>query len=75
LVDFLVNIWLENALLRLIAPVPVALKRLAAPRFVFIFGMTQLLYASYTVLLNRSAGPWRMTGQSSNNYDETQKTI
>jgi len=31
--------------------------------------MTQLLYASYAVLLNRSAGPWRMTGQSSNIYE------
>ncbi len=38
-VDFLVRIWLEKAFLRLIFPEPVALKRFAAPLFVFIFGM------------------------------------
>jgi hypothetical protein len=44
LVDFLVRIWLLNALLRLIFPDPVNLKRLAAPLFVFIFGIVLLLY-------------------------------
>jgi len=44
LVDFLVMV---KALERLICPDPVSLKRLAAPRFVFIFGITSLLYTSY----------------------------
>ena len=42
-VDFLVKIWEVNALLRRILPEPVALNRLAAPLFVFIFGITILL--------------------------------
>jgi hypothetical protein len=50
LVDFLVRIWLVKALERLIFPDPVSLKRLAAPRFVFIFGIILLLYTSYKVL-------------------------
>jgi len=41
----------------LISPLPVALNRLAAPLLVFIFGMTQLLYASYAALRINTAGP------------------
>lgn len=37
--DLLVKIWLLNAKLRLIFPVPVFRKRLAAPLFVFILGI------------------------------------
>jgi hypothetical protein len=55
LVDFLVRIWLENALFLLISPLPVALNRLAAPLLVFIFGMIQLLYASYAALQTNTA--------------------
>jgi hypothetical protein len=36
---FFVRIWLENALFLETLPDPVALNRLAAPRFVFILGM------------------------------------
>src|SRR5258708_18635740 len=38
--DFLVRMWRAYALWRLIFPVPVSLKRLAAERLVFIFGMS-----------------------------------
>ena len=37
--DFFSRMWLRNALRRMILPVPVILKRLAAPRWVFILGM------------------------------------
>jgi hypothetical protein len=40
--DFLVKMWLLNALARTNFPVPVFLKRLAAARLVFIFGMKNL---------------------------------
>ena len=40
LVDFLVRMWLLNACLRLILPVPVSLNRFFAPDIVFIFGIT-----------------------------------
>lgn len=43
LVDFLVKICEENALLRRILPLPVAVKRFAAPRLLFIFGIFILL--------------------------------
>src|SRR5947208_7720367 len=36
--------WLRNAFRRMSLPVPVTLKRLAAPRCVFIFGMSALLW-------------------------------
>src|SRR6056297_1025891 len=39
LVSFLVRMWLWNACLRLMRPLPVARNRLAAPRFDFILGM------------------------------------
>jgi len=39
LVVFLVNIWLAQDFRYTIFPVPVVLNRLAAARFVFIFGM------------------------------------
>jgi len=39
---FFVRIWLENALFLETLPDPVALNRLAAPRFVFILGMFYL---------------------------------
>jgi hypothetical protein len=42
LVVFLVRMWFPKALLLTIFPDPVFLKRLAAPRFVFIFGITFL---------------------------------
>lgn len=41
-VVLLLRMWLRKAENRLIFPVPVFLKRLAAPRFVFIFGMSGL---------------------------------
>ncbi len=37
--DFLVRMWLWNALLRFSRPDPVSLKRFFAPLFDFIFGM------------------------------------
>jgi len=40
LVDFLVRMWLLKALLLLIFPDPVVLNLFAAPRLVFILGMT-----------------------------------
>jgi hypothetical protein len=43
LVVFLVRMWLPKALLLMIFPDPVFLKRFAAPRLVFIFGITYLL--------------------------------
>jgi hypothetical protein len=42
LVVFLVRMWFPKALLLTIFPDPVFLKRFAAPRFVFIFGMSYL---------------------------------
>jgi len=39
LVGFLVRMWLLKALALTNLPVPVFLKRFAAPRFVFIFGI------------------------------------
>ena len=42
-VVFFVRIWLANDLEYVILPVPVTLKRFAAPRFVFIFGMLSIL--------------------------------
>ena len=39
LVDLVVRMWLVKALCLTIFPVPVFLNRLAAPLFVFIFGM------------------------------------
>jgi len=39
---FLVRIWLEKALFLTIFPEPLVLKRLAAPRLVFIFGIILL---------------------------------
>jgi len=44
LVVLLVKIWLPKALERMIFPLPVALKRLAAPRLVFILGMISSPY-------------------------------
>jgi hypothetical protein len=43
-VVFGVMIWLVLALLLLIFPVPVTEKRFAAPRWVFIFGITSPLF-------------------------------
>src|SRR4051812_23426172 len=43
--------WLWNAFRRRILPVPVTLKRLAAPRWVFIFGMSVLLCVVGRLLL------------------------
>ena len=54
LVDFLVRIWLEYALLRFNFPEPVFLKRFAAPLFVFIFGMVDS-FAPYTVPIKKVA--------------------
>jgi hypothetical protein len=42
LVVFLVRMWLPKALLLMIFPDPVFLKRFAAPRLVLIFGMSSL---------------------------------
>jgi hypothetical protein len=42
LVVFLVRMWLPKALLLMIFPDPVFLKRFAAPRLVLIFGMSFL---------------------------------
>jgi hypothetical protein len=42
LVVFLVRMWLPKALLLMIFPDPVFLKRFAAPRLVFSFGMSSL---------------------------------
>ena len=39
-VDFLVSMWLLFARILLIFPFPVLRKRLAAPRLVFIFGIS-----------------------------------
>tara|TARA_B100001179_G_scaffold225757_1_gene205971 strand:- start:790 stop:1086 length:297 start_codon:yes stop_codon:yes gene_type:complete len=39
-VDFLLRMWLLYALILLILPLPVRRKRLAAPRLVFIFGIS-----------------------------------
>ncbi len=39
-VDFLVRMWLLPARILLIFPLPVRRKRLAAPRLVFIFGIS-----------------------------------
>ena len=39
-VDFLVRMWLLFARILLIFPFPVLRKRLAAPRLVFIFGIS-----------------------------------
>ena len=39
-VDFLVRIWLLYARILLIFPLPVLRNRLAAPRLVFIFGIS-----------------------------------
>ena len=39
-VDFLVRMWLLFARILLIFPLPVLRKRFAAPRLVFIFGMS-----------------------------------
>jgi hypothetical protein len=39
--------WLVKALFLLILPLAVFLKRLAAPRFVLIFGITLLLFYTY----------------------------
>jgi len=44
LVVFLVKIWLPCDFLKTNLPVPVRLKRLAAARLVFIFGMKILLH-------------------------------
>ena len=43
--DLLVRMWRLNALLRMNLPVPVFLKRLAAPRCVFSFGMCRLRFS------------------------------
>jgi len=43
LVVFFVRIWLAYALFLFTLPVPVRLKRFAAPLWVFIFGITSLL--------------------------------
>ncbi len=42
-VDFLVRIWLLFARILLIFPLPVLRIRLAAPRLVFIFGISVML--------------------------------
>lgn len=42
LLDFFVRMWLLNAFLRLILPLPVFLNRFFAPLFVFIFGITSV---------------------------------
>ena len=42
-VDFLVRMWLLFALILLIFPLPVRRKRFAAPRLVFIFGISMVL--------------------------------
>src|SRR4029077_10259960 len=42
LVGFFSSRWARNAFRRMIFPVPVTLNRLAAPRWVFIFGITLL---------------------------------
>src|SRR3954462_15262933 len=44
LVDFLVRMWRRYAAPRLMLPLPRTLKRLAAPFFVFILGMTSLSF-------------------------------
>jgi hypothetical protein len=49
LVVLLVKIWLPKALERRILPLPVALKRLAAPLLVFILGITS---SPYTFISN-----------------------
>ncbi len=41
--DFFSRMWFRKALRRMILPVPVTLKRLAAPRCVFIFGIAACL--------------------------------
>jgi len=41
LFDFFVRMWLWNACLRLILPVPVSAKRFLAPELLFILGMIQ----------------------------------
>lgn len=43
LVDFLVRMWLLYARILLILPLPVRRKRFAAPRLVFIFGISVAL--------------------------------
>ncbi len=43
LVDFLVRMWLLYARILLIFPLPVLRIRLAAPRLVFIFGISVVL--------------------------------
>ncbi len=48
-VDFLVRMWLLYARILLIFPLPVLRSRLAAPRLVFIFGIS--------VVLLRPVGP------------------
>src|SRR6056297_2431465 len=44
LVSFLVRMWLWKACLRLMRPLPVFRKRLAAPRLDFILGMCNSLF-------------------------------
>jgi len=44
LLDFLVRMWLLNAFLRLILPLPVTLKRFFAPLLDFIFGITSDIF-------------------------------
>src|SRR6056297_3301869 len=47
LVSFLVRMWLWKARLRLMRPLPVARKRLAAPRLLFIFGIVVSLFSRF----------------------------
>ena len=50
-VDFLLRMWLLYARILLIFPVPVLRRRFAAPRLVFIFGIS-------VELLGPVSGPW-----------------
>ena len=68
LVVFVVKIWLVKALFLRIFPVPVLLNLLAAPRFVFIFGIaysTDSLLGTVASVLDSSLLP------SSNTFSAT----
>src|SRR5215216_1898513 len=49
--DFLVRMWLLNALKRFTLPEPVVLKRFVAPLCVFIFGIARSLYLGVRIIV------------------------
>src|SRR5438132_2021695 len=55
LLGFFSKRWLRNALRRRMRPLPVTLKRLAAPRWVFILGISALLLLGGCALVGRGA--------------------